>query len=137
MSMAINENTVTSLTLPTYRDGRGELSVIEFDSNLPFEPKRMFYVRHPKGVRGKHAHKTTAELVFMMSGSMRIFLNDGRKSYERILCNAQEGFFIAPLTWVEMFDFSADCIYAVLANEPYNNAGYIREWAQFEQLCSS
>jgi len=131
------ETAVTLLKLRTFMDDRGELSVVEFDSNLPFEPKRMFYVRYPKGVRGKHAHKTTAELVFMMSGSMRIFLNDGRKSYERILCNAQEGFFIAPLTWVEMFDFSADCIYAVLANEPYNNAGYIREWAQFEQLCSS
>jgi dTDP-4-dehydrorhamnose 3,5-epimerase-like enzyme len=135
--MTNNETAVTSLKLRTFMDDRGELSVVEFDSNLPFEPKRMFYVRHPKGVRGKHAHKTTAELVFMMSGSMRISLNDGRECYERTLCDAQEGFYIAPLTWVEMFDFSADCIYAVLANEPYNNAGYIREWAQFEQLCSS
>jgi len=131
------ETAVTLLKLRTFMDDRGELSVVEFDSNLPFEPKRMFYVRYPKGVRGKHAHKTTAELIFMMSGSMRISLNDGRQCYERTLCDAQEGFYIAPLTWVEMFDFSADCIYTVLANEPYNNAGYIRDWAQFEQLCSS
>jgi len=131
------ETAVTLLKLRTFMDDRVELSVVEFDSNLPFEPKRMFYVRYPKGVRGKHAHKTTAELIFMMSGSMRISLNDGRQCYERTLCDAQEGFYIAPLTWVEMFDFSADCIYTVLANEPYNNAGYIRDWAQFEQLCSS
>jgi dTDP-4-dehydrorhamnose 3,5-epimerase-like enzyme len=135
--MTNNETAVSSLKLKTFMDDRGELSVVEFDSNLPFEPKRMFYVRHPKGVRGKHAHKTTAELVFMISGSMRIYLHDGRECYERALCDAHEGFYIAPLTWVEMFDFSADCIYTVLANEPYNNAGYIRDWAQFEQLCSS
>ena len=59
-----------------FSDKRGNLSVIEFDDNLPFIPKRVFYVTHPKEIRGAHAHRTTSELIFVLSGSMMVSLED-------------------------------------------------------------
>ena len=119
--------------IPYLTDKRGQISVIEFDHKLPFSPRRIFYVTNPNGTRGKHAHKTTSELIFMISGTMTVLLEDKNgKSFIK-LENNNRGLFVPTLTWIEILNFSTDCIYAVMANEPYNNAGYIRDRAQFEQ----
>jgi hypothetical protein len=36
-----------------------------------------------------------------------------------------------------MHDFSPDCVLLVLANEHYNDADYIRSYAEFKQILAS
>ena len=49
---------------PTFKDHRGLLVPIEF-AQLPFMPKRLFYVSNvPKGEeRGNHAHYNTKQIL--------------------------------------------------------------------------
>jgi hypothetical protein len=41
------------------------------------------------------------------------------------------------LVWREMHDFRPDCVLLVLASEFYNEADYIRSYAEFKQILSS
>ena len=122
------------IEFPKHIDHRGVLSIIEFEGLIPFVPKRLFYVQNPSGKRGEHAHKTTIEMIFMLSGEMTVMLENARGTTTTRLVNNNRCLLVPKLTWIEIFDFSANCMYAVLANEAYNDAGYVRERAHFEQI---
>jgi hypothetical protein len=41
---------------------------------------------------------------------------------------------VGPMVWREMHDFSPDCVIAVLANENFDEADYIRDYREFLEL---
>lgn len=61
-------------------------------------------------------------------------LDDGRARSELRLDRPEVAVEIGPMVWHEMHDFSSDCIMAVLAEAPYDESDYIRDYDQFAEL---
>jgi dTDP-4-dehydrorhamnose 3,5-epimerase-like enzyme len=126
--------TAHTVDFPEHGDERGTLVAIEAgEGGVPFTIKRVFYMYGTKpGVRrGKHAHQRLRELAVAVSGSCRFLLDDGRHRAEILLDRPTRGLLLEPGIWVEMFDFSPDCVLMVLANEPYDPSEYVRDYQEF------
>src|SRR5438309_11704008 len=66
--------------LPVIQDSRGSLSFAQYQDNLPFLPKRFFFVFNvgEGQTRGGHAHKTVQQLLVCVNGSCLVSLDDGK-----------------------------------------------------------
>ncbi|MFQ1970809.1 sugar 3,4-ketoisomerase [Aeromonas veronii] len=119
--------------LQTHGDERGSLVSLEEGSNIPFEVKRVYYVFNTKdGVRrGFHAHKTLKQVAIAVRGSCRFVLDDGKERIEVTLDNPAQGLVIESFMWREMYDFTADCVLMVLADQHYDESDYIRDYNDF------
>ena len=68
-------------SIPTYKDPRGSLSVIE--KILPFDIKRVYYIYDvDNSERGHHAHKKTIQALIMLNGSCDVFVGN-QKSHKK------------------------------------------------------
>lgn len=113
-------------------DERGVLTALEGEKSIPFEIKRIFYMHHLTGLkRGEHAHRDTKEVIIAIAGHFKIDLFDGisRKSF--MMDNPNRGLYMPEMTWVDVYDFSADAICLVLANTHYDSSQSIRDQNQF------
>ena len=70
----------TIIDLPKVCDPRGNLTVAEQLSNVPFEVSRVYWVYDVPGgeSRGGHAHKHCQEFIIAVSGSFTVTLDDGK-----------------------------------------------------------
>ena len=123
---------VVFVELPTYADERGELVVAESRS-LPFAPKRVFWItRVPTTAeRGGHAHRTCAEVLYALSGTVKIDLSDGTRETTVELSQSNCGVVIPQMVWCRLYDFSADFVGLCFASEPYALEGYLSCWEDF------
>ncbi|ARD40809.1 WxcM-like domain-containing protein [Edwardsiella ictaluri] len=123
------------IQLQTHGDERGSLVALEEDKNIPFKIKRVYYMFNTKyGVRrGFHAHKKLQQVAVAVRGSCRFVLDDGKERVEITLDNPAQGLLIDSCMWREMYDFSADCVLMVLADELYDESDYIRDYLQFTE----
>jgi len=114
-------------------DNRGALIVLEQQSNIPFDIKRVYYMfGTQKDIRrGYHAHKKLRQVAIPIAGSCKFLLDDGTESVEIKLDNPSKGLMIEPMIWHEMFDYSDNCILLVLADDLYNEDDYIRDYKKF------
>lgn len=126
------------VTVPLYTDERGSLCFAE-STQLPFPIERVFWIYDvPDGkTRGGHAHATCAEIVFPVSGSFDIWVDDGTNEQTYHLSSPQEGILIPPCVWCELRNFSPNTICVVLASEAYNSEGYINEYTSFKNAKNS
>ncbi|MBN3144805.1 MULTISPECIES: sugar 3,4-ketoisomerase [Pectobacterium] len=121
------------IQLQTHGDDRGALVALEQDKNIPFEIKRVYYLFKTKeGVRrGFHAHKALKQVAIAVRGSCRFLLDDGAEKVDILLDNPAQGLLIDSYIWREMYDFSDDCVLMVLADQPYDESDYIRNYDEF------
>lgn len=114
-------------------DDRGSLIALEENHNTPFDIKRVYYIFDTKeGVRrGFHAHKDLKQIAICVSGSCKFLLDDGKEKHDVVLDSPDQGLLIEGLIWREMYDFSADCVLMVIANEYYNEHDYIKDYNAF------
>ncbi len=124
---------VKLIPLQTHGDDRGSLVSLEEEENIPFAVKRVYYLFDTKnGVsRGFHAHKALKQVAIAVRGSCRFILDDGKNRSEIILNNPAEGLLIESFMLREMHDFSDDCVLMVLADQPYDESDYIRDYKEF------
>lgn len=122
--------------MPRFADIRGSLSVGEFDSQLPFVPKRYFLVFDvpSQETRGEHAHKHCHQFLVCVKGSVRVLADDGRQRQEFTLASPSVGIHISPMIWGTQYRYSSDAVLLVFASETYDNADYIREYSAFVEL---
>lgn len=125
------------IQLQKHGDDRGALIALEDERNVPFAIRRVYYLFGTKpGVRrGLHAHKNLKQLVIVVRGSCRFLLDDGHEKIEVLLDNPAQGLVVESLIWREMYDFSDDCVLMVLADAHYDESDYIRDYAEFTELC--
>lgn len=121
-------------SLPSFSDNRGDLLVAEY-KNLPFKPKRSFFIcKTPGGaVRGEHAHKQCHQFIIALSGSVKITLDDGIKTQEILLNKASLGINIPPKIWATVADFKDNAVVGVFASHEYEESDYIRIYDEFKQ----
>jgi hypothetical protein len=123
------------LPLNKIHDRAGNLTVVEGDSDIPFDVKRIYYLYDIPGgeVRGGHAHKKLRQLIIAASGSFDVLIDDGQNKKIVTLNRPNFGLLVVPGIWRELLDFSSGSICLVLASEVYENDDYIREYESFKK----
>ena len=117
--------------LPLFKDERGALVVIEALKQVPFEIARVFFCYGMKGERGGHAHKALLQFVLAVAGGVGLKVDNGREVYEFYLDTPSRGVLIPPLHWVVVDKWTEDAVCMVVASDFYDEADYLREYAQF------
>lgn len=79
------------ITLPKIFDPRGNLTVAEGETHIPFAIARTYWTYDVPGgeSRGGHAHKECQEFIIAASGSFSVTLDNGeqKKTYhQRMVC---------------------------------------------------
>lgn len=116
-----------------HSDRKGDISVVENGVTIPFDTKRIYYLYDvPGGVsRGGHAHKSLCQLIFAISGSFTVTLEDGNVKRTFTLNRPYQGLLVKPGIWRELDDFSSGSVCLVLASEKYDEGDYIRTYEEF------
>lgn len=127
------------IDLPVVSDPRGDLTFVEGGNHVPFDIARVYYLYNVPvdSERGGHAHKVLQQVVFALSGSFRLKVDDGVEKSEFWLRNPRQGVLIDRLIWREMDSFSQGTVCMVLASHPYDESDYIRDYDDFTSLAES
>lgn len=131
--------TVRMIDLPVISDPRGDLTFVEGERHLPFPIARVYYLYNVPvdAERGGHAHKRLEQVIFALSGSFRITVDDGQRRQEFWLRDPRRGLYISRMIWREMDAFSQGAVCMVLASMPYDEGDYIRDYSQFPRHLQS
>ena len=114
-------------------DERGKLVVIEGNQSIPFEIKRVFYIYDSDSdvVRGQHANRESEFVLINVSGSSKVYIDDGMENMVVELNRPMMGVYIPKMVWKDMYDFSEDSVLLVLANTHYDGQEYIRDYDEY------
>lgn len=128
------------ITLPQFGDAQeGFLVVAGANEAIPFEMKRSFWTYGTPSLvsRGRHAHHNTEMVLLCLSGEIKLTTEsyDGVLR-EFILNNQNQGVYIPPMTWHEMW-YSKHAIQLVLASTYFNEEDYIRNYEDFNRIRQS
>lgn len=125
------------ITVPMIPDNPvGDLCFMESGRHIPFEIKRVYHITNIIDrdiVRGRHAHKALEQVFFCINGSCDIVVDDGNHRQTVRLENNHVGIYFGPELWHEMLNFSENCVLLVLASDYYDEADYIRDYAEFQR----
>ncbi|UYP67454.1 FdtA/QdtA family cupin domain-containing protein [Thalassobacter stenotrophicus] len=121
------------IDLPVVSDPRGDLTFVEGGNHVPFDIRRVYYLYNVPvdAERGGHAHRELEQVVFALSGSFRIKIDDGNSKSEYVLRDPRRGLYINKLVWREMDNFSQGAVCMVLASRPYDETDYYRDYGDF------
>ncbi|OWU66752.1 WxcM domain-containing protein [Roseovarius sp. 22II1-1F6A] len=124
---------VREFELPQVHDPRGDLTFVEGGNHLPFDIARVYYLYNVPvdAERGGHAHKELEQVVFALSGSFRMKIDDGRQKSEYWLRDPRKGLYISRLIWREMDCFSQGAVCMVFASQRYDETDYYRDYDAF------
>lgn len=123
------------IRLPKIVDPRGNLTVAEQWTHVPFDIKRVYWTYDVPGgeSRGGHAHKNLYQLVVAMSGSFTVTLDNGSQNKTILLNHPWEGLLIKPGMWRTLNDFSTGAVCMVLASEAFDLDDYIYDYEEFKE----
>lgn len=121
------------IDLPRIHDPRGNLTVAEEMSDVPFCIRRTYWVYDVPGgeSRGGHAHRACKEFIIAASGSFDVTLDNGFARETHHLNHPYQGLFVDTGVWRTLDDFSSGAVCLVLASELFDEKDYIREYDDF------
>ena len=127
---------VKRFNLKFFDESDGRLAPVEFDKDVPFEVKRMFYVFgvHNQNDRGKHSHHKTKQLLISVNGSVTVVCDDGFERKEWVLDEPYKALYIPEMIWDEQIYKDENSVLLVLANTVYNHLDYIEDDEEFKRL---
>ena len=126
------------INLPRILDPRGNLTVAQAQEQVPFDIRRVYWVYDvPAGEsRGGHAHKRCRELIVAVSGSFHVTLDNGTERKTFLLNHPYQGLLVNTDTWRTLEDFSSGAVCLVLAEDPFDEDDYIREYDEYLKFIS-
>lgn len=130
---------VTLHELDYVKDLRGDLTVGEFERDIPFAVQRYFLVLNvpSERVRGQHAHKECHQFLVCVTGRCAVVADDGTKRQEFRLDRPSLGLYLPPMTWGTQYRYSADASVLVFASHHYDADDYIRDYGEFVAMIKS
>lgn len=120
------------ITLSKIIDSRGNLTVAE-GTNLPFSIRRVYWVYDVPGGehRGGHAHKHCREFIIAVSGAFTVTLDNGKTKKSFLLNHPYQGLLVDTNIWRTLDDFSSGAVCLVLAEFPFEEDDYIRNYDDY------
>ena len=117
-------------------DLRGDLTVGNLPSEVPFLPQRFFIVSNVPStdVRGEHAHKQCHQFLVAMHGAVSCLVDDGRIREEVRLEGPDVGLYMPPKVWGVQYKYTSDAVLFVFASHPYDPDDYVRDYDDFCKL---
>jgi dTDP-4-dehydrorhamnose 3,5-epimerase-like enzyme len=130
---------VTIHKFPRISDMRGNLTVGEFDRNIPFIAKRYFMVFDVPSIetRGEHAHRECHQFLICVRGSCSVVADDGSNRQEFTLNRPDIGLHLPPMIWGIQYKYTPDAVLMVFASHFYDSVDYIRDYSEFVSLTGS
>lgn len=121
--------------LPKEEDFRGNLSVIEEFTHIPFAIERAYWIYDVPGgeKRYGHAFKEQHEFIVALSGSFDIILNDGKEEKIFSLNRSYQGVYVPNKIWRKIENFSTNAVALVLSSTHYSPEDYIEEFNEYLQ----
>lgn len=121
------------LQLKKITDPRGNLTVAEQQSEVPFDVKRVYWIYDVPGgeSRGGHAHRHCREMIVALSGSFDVTLDDGTERHTYHLNHPWQGLLIETGIWRTLDDFSSGAVCLVLASDAFDEDDYIRDYDDY------
>lgn len=121
------------IDFPIAHDHRGNLSFVEGGRHIPFDIARVYYLYDIPQLaeRAGHAHRQLSQVFIALSGSFDMHLDDGVEQRTVHLNRASRGFITRPWVWRTLDNFSGNAVCLVLASHVYDEADYIRNFADF------
>jgi len=129
---------VRLIDLPRHLDSRGNLSIIEEDTHLPFKLRRVYWIYDVPGgqMRGGHAFWNTEEVIIALSGSFDVLLNDSIEECRFSLNRSYFGLYVPKMLWRSLNNFSTNSVALIMASSDYSEDDYIRDFKEFKRLKS-
>lgn len=120
-------------------DLRGNLTVGEFEREVPFKPNRYFLVLNvpTAETRGEHAHRQCEQFLICVSGSCSVVADNGHVREEFTLDAPSLGLYLPPMVWGIQYKYSHDAVLLVFASHYYDSADYIRDYNDFLSLAGA
>ena len=124
---------VRFLSLKEVNDSRGTLTVCQWNQQLPFEPRRVFFCHTVpnEDVRGEHAHKECDQVLVCFNGTVNVLVDDGEQQEEHLLDSSTDALLIPAGIWASQYRYSTHAILTVFASHDYDAADYIRDYDEF------
>ena len=124
------------IQLPKNFDRRGNLSVVEEITNIPFEIKRTYWIYDVPGgaVRGGHAYRNNEEFIVALSGSFDVILDNGLLRTTYSLNRSYYGLYVPKGVWRQMVNFSTNSLALIMASIPFDPKDYIYDYDHFKKL---
>lgn len=124
------------IQFPKISDPRGNLSFLEYPSQIPFQIKRVYWVYDVPGgeIRGSHSYKSLHEVIIALSGSFDVVLHDGKTEKKWQLNRSYFGLYVPNMIWRTIENFSTNALCLIVASEEYNEKDYIRSFPDFESM---
>lgn len=118
-------------------DPRGNLSVLQHPSTLPFDPVRAYWLHDvPSGMaRIGHAYYTSREVIIALAGSFDVVTQSADGQTSRFsLSRPNQGLFLPAMTWRELTNFTTNSVALVITDTLYDEVDYIREKEIYDRL---
>lgn len=99
----------------------GTLYVTEVGNRVPFDIKRVFWVKDvAKGAtRGNHATKKTKLILVPVAGNCEVVVDNGHSQEVFFMDTSSKGLYIDEMIWRQMRNFSPDCVMMALCDRPF------------------
>lgn len=114
------------ITLPRIPDERGNLSIVEELSPLPFRHSRAYWVYDVPGgeLRDGHGYRKNREFIVALSGSFEVVTYDKEGQQTFMINRSYYGIYVPAGTWRQLRNFSTNSVALVLASTPYDETDY-------------
>lgn len=118
-------------TLARHSDDRGHLVAVTSGVDVPFPVRRVFWIygNTDGRTRAGHANARTTEMLVCVAGACRATLEDAAGARTHALDRPDKAVIVPPATWLDLTDFTADCVLLVLTDTDYSAADAITERA--------
>lgn len=126
------------ISLKKIADPRGNLTVVEQYGDIPFPVRRLYWTYDipTDAERGGHAHIHCRELIVSVSGAFTVTLDNGSERREYLLTKPYEGLFVNAGIWRTLENFSSGAVCLVLAEDPFDESDYIRDYTAYLKYIS-
>ena len=126
------------IDLPRRIGENGCLTEVENTSVVPFDIKRVYYIYDlPADTgRGGHSHYECESLLVAVSGSFDVTLHDGCKQKTVTLDRPYKALYRRKGIWSTLSNFSSGAVCLSINSEKYDEADYVRDFADFMRLTS-
>jgi hypothetical protein len=122
------------INLPKIQDPRGNLTFLQYPTQVPFQIQRTFWTYDVPGgeIRGGHAFHKQEEVIIALSGSFDVVITNPDGSNDKYsLSRSYYGLYLPSKTWRHVENFSTNALALHLSSEIFSTEDYIRDFKLF------
>lgn len=125
---------VERVKIPTHKDARGKLSVLELRDFVQWTPKRVYYVTGVTDDRGGHAVIGEKKIYVCIQGEVTARIHDGNKWQEFKMKGPEDGLIMSEMCWREFKNFSQGAVLMAVSSMNYEKDKYIFDFNEFNEF---